>query len=188
MTSDVTPDASLTAAAGSQESRAGWLSRYAREKKLEFFFAQIPKDAAILDVGCADGWVRRWAESRGWTNIVGIDLVGPADIVGDVNEWPALGLQAQSFDAIVAFEVVEHGDMAEALRALLKPTGRLYATTPVPSMDWACKALERIGFLQERTSEHSHLVDLRTYPGFRPVDRRVKGLMSQWGVLAPRQE
>ncbi len=87
---------------------AGWLSRYAREKKLEFFFRDIPYDAAVLDVGCADGWVKRWVTEKGWTNVTGIDLVGPADIVGDVNDWQDLGLQPRSFDVIVAFEVVEH--------------------------------------------------------------------------------
>ena len=168
-----------------EETGTAWLSRYARRRKLEFFFAQIPADTRILDVGCADGWVRRWAEASGWHDILGIDLVGPADIVGDINEWRALGLEAASFDAVIAFEVVEHGDLAEALRALLKPTGRLYATTPVPRLDWACRALERVRVLQPRTSAHSHLVDLRRYPGFRAVDHRVKGVVSQWGVLAP---
>lgn len=169
------------------ESSVGWLSRYARQKKLQFFFQGIPKDASILDVGCADGWVRRWADERGWTRLVGVDLRPPADIVGDVTRWRDLpGFAPHSFDAIVAFEVVEHGDLAQALHELLRPGGRLLATTPVPRMDWACKALESIGVLQRRTGEHSHLVDLRQYPNFDVVERRVKGLMSQWGILIPR--
>jgi 2-polyprenyl-3-methyl-5-hydroxy-6-metoxy-1,4-benzoquinol methylase len=169
-----------------RDRSVGWLSRYARQKKLEFFFRDIPKTARVLDVGCAEGWVRQWAEERGWGNLTGIDLQAPADIVGDVNRWQELGLAPRSFDAIVAFEVVEHGDLANALRELLRPGGRLLATTPVPHMDWACKALESVGVLQRRTGEHTHLVDLREYPGFEVVDHRVKGFMSQWGVLVPR--
>ena len=173
-------------AAADEPDTSAWLSAYARRRKLEFFFRDVPKDATILDVGCADGWVGRWLRARGWHDVTGADLEAPADVVGDINDWRALGLPASSFDVIVAFEVVEHGDLSAALRALLKPGGRLLVTTPVPQLDWACKLMERSGMLQRRTSEHSHLVDLRRYPGFRVVDRRVKGFVSQWGVLTPQ--
>jgi SAM-dependent methyltransferase len=171
---------------GKKQNRPAWLSRYARQKKLEFLFRGISKDATVLDVGCADGWVKRWARSQGWTHVVGVDLLPPADIVGDIRRWRDLGLPPRSFDVIVAFEVVEHADLAGALHDLLKPHGRLLATTPVPRLDWACQALESVGALQRRTGPHTHLVDLREYPSFDVVDHRVKGLISQWGVLTPR--
>jgi len=167
------------------KDHSAWLSQYARMKKLEFFFQGIPKDAAVPDVGCADGWVQQWAQPRGWSNIIGADLVPPADVVGDIRSWRQLGLAAHSFDAIIAFEVVEHGDLAAVLRDLLKPAGRLSVTTPVPHLDWACKAMEAMGLSQRRTGPHTHLVELREYPGFRVVDRRVKGLVSQWAILEP---
>jgi 2-polyprenyl-3-methyl-5-hydroxy-6-metoxy-1,4-benzoquinol methylase len=169
-----------------KDRHPGWLSRYARKKKLEFFFQYVRKDAAILDVGCADGWLKEWARVRGWWNVTGVDLVPPADVVGDISKWRQLGLPDHSFDVIVAFEVVEHGDLAEALCALLKPDGQLMVTTPVPSLDWACKVMEGMGLLQRRTGEHTHLVDLRNYPRFRVVERRTKGLVAQWAILAPR--
>jgi 2-polyprenyl-3-methyl-5-hydroxy-6-metoxy-1,4-benzoquinol methylase len=162
----------------------GWLSRYARGRKLDFFFGQIPKDASVLDVGCADGWVGRWAKPRGWS-VVALDLRPPADIVGDLTRWRELGLRPHSFDVIIAFEVVEHADLAQALHDLLKPGGRLMVTTPVPRLDRVCQLLESVGVLQPRNGEHSHLVDLREYRGFRVAERRVKGLISQWGVLVP---
>ncbi len=174
--------------ASSEEGSASgtaWLSAYARRRKLEFFFARLPRDAEVLDVGCADGWVGRWAREHGWTNVLGLDLNPPADVVGDVNRWDELGLRPASFDAVVAFEVVEHGDLAGALRSLLKPGGLLLVTTPVPHLDWACRLMEAVGMLQRRTSPHTHLVDLRDYPGFRVVHREVKGLVSQWAVLTP---
>jgi 2-polyprenyl-3-methyl-5-hydroxy-6-metoxy-1,4-benzoquinol methylase len=168
-----------------RRSRAGWLSRYARTKKLPYFFARIPKDACVLDLGCASGWVKTWAEARGWDGVVGIDLRPPADVVGDVRDWKDLGIEPHSFDVIVAFEVIEHGDMSDALLDLLKPDGLLMVTTPVPRLDWVCKALETARVLQPRVGEHSHLVDLREYPGFTVVDRRVKGVIAQWGILRP---
>jgi 2-polyprenyl-3-methyl-5-hydroxy-6-metoxy-1,4-benzoquinol methylase len=166
-------------------SRGGWLSRYARAKKLPFFFAHIPQDASILDVGCASGWVNTWAVARGWEGVVGLDLCPPADVVGDVREWKDLGLEPHSFDVIIAFEVIEHSDMAAALLDLLKPDGLLMVTTPVPRFDWLCKLLEGARILQPRVGPHSHLVDLREYDGFTVVDRRVKGVIAQWGILRP---
>src|SRR3954452_11087520 len=162
----------------------GWLSQYARRKKLEYFLGAVPRDAAILEVGCGNGTAKRWAEGHGY-RVVGLDLRAPADIVGDVNEWRALGLAPHSFDVILAFEVIEHGDLAKALHDLIKPDGVLMLTTPVPRMDWACKLMESAGILQRRTGEHTHLVDIRRYPHFRVVERRIRGLVSQWGILAP---
>ena len=161
------------------------ISQIAREKKLQFFFGQLRRDAKILEVGCADGWVEKWAHERGWTNITGLDLMPPADVVGDIREWRSLGLEAHSFDAIIAFEVVEHGDFSSPLHDLLRPDGRLMATTPVPHMDWLCQVGEAAGLLQRRTSPHTHLVDLREFPRFQAVKHQVKGLVSQWGVLRP---
>jgi 2-polyprenyl-3-methyl-5-hydroxy-6-metoxy-1,4-benzoquinol methylase len=109
--------------ADERRSRRGWLSRYARGKKLTFFFDGLSQDASILDVGCGSGWLKRRAQARGWTGVVGIDLCPPADIVGDVVKWKDLGLEPHSFDVIVAFEVLEHGDLAPALLDLLNPTG-----------------------------------------------------------------
>lgn len=166
-------------------SRGGWLSKYVRDKKLAHFMSFVSKDAKILDFGCASGWATSWIRENGWTNVVGLDLFPPADVIGDIHEWQQLGLEPHSFDAIVAFEVVEHGDFAAALRELLKPGGFLLATTPVPHMDWACKTLEAARVLQKRSGEHTNLCDLRKYPGFEVVDHRVKGVVSQWGVLRP---
>jgi hypothetical protein len=169
-----------------QSKKAGpRISEIAREKKLQFFFGRIRRDAKVLDVGCADGWAQEWARGRGWADITGLDLMPPADVVGDIREWKNLGLEAHSFDAILAFEVLEHGDFAASLHDLLRPDGRLMATTPVPHMDWLCQVGEAAGLLQRRTSPHTHLVDLRQLPRFKAVEHHVKGLVSQWGVLRP---
>jgi hypothetical protein len=66
------------------------LSDYARRKKIEYFFGDIPKDARILEVGAGDGWVGRYLKENGWTNYVSVDIVPPADIVGDLRDWRKL--------------------------------------------------------------------------------------------------
>ncbi|MEN3308163.1 MAG: hypothetical protein V7603_4365 [Micromonosporaceae bacterium] len=166
------------------------LSQYARKRKLEHFFGYVDRGARILEVGCADGWVGSYAIGNGWTDFVGIDLAQPATppshefVCGDVNTWRELGLAPESFDAIIAFEVIEHGDFFDSLHALLRPGGKLIVTTPKPNMDWACRILESVGLNQRRTSPHTHLIDLRDLPeGFRPVEVSVKAFISQWGVF-----
>ncbi|MFC4057824.1 class I SAM-dependent methyltransferase [Planomonospora corallina] len=166
------------------------LSQYARRRKLQYFFSHIDRSARILEIGCADGWVGRYAIANGWTDFVGIDIVPPPTppghefVLGDINQWKSLGLEAESFDAVIAFEVVEHGDFFDAVHALLRPGGKLLVTTPVPHMDWLCKLMERAGLNQRRTSPHSHLTYLRDFPkSFRPVETSVKAGISQWGVF-----
>ncbi len=166
------------------------LSAIAQRKKLEYFFSKIPKDARILEIGCADGWVGKWAVTHGWKNFTGIDVIDggytyPHEFIhGDINQWHKIGLKKESFDVIIAFEVIEHGDFYDAMHDLLKPGGKLYVTTPVPHMDWLCQTFEAFHLNQKRSSEHSHLIYLKDIPRFKLTKRQVKALMSQWGELA----
>jgi SAM-dependent methyltransferase len=159
------------------------LSRWARKKKVDHFFADVRRDARILEIGCAGGWLREALAARGFTRYTGLDLAPPADVVGDVNEWRAAGLAPASFDVVVAFEVVEHVDCFRACHDLLAPGGSLFVTTPIPGRDWVMRILEAVGLNQRRTSPHDRLVDLRTVPYF--ADRRIEivGGLSQWAVL-----
>jgi len=166
------------------------LSGAARRRKLEYFLNLVPKDADILEIGCADGWVGDYALANGWRRFTGIDICAPAEsppyafIHGDVNRWREHGLRPGSFDAILAFEVIEHGDFYGAIMSLLRPAGLLMVTTPVPHMDWACKVLEAARLTQRRTSPHDHLIYLRDLPkGLQPVELKVKVGISQWGVF-----
>lgn len=163
------------------------LSDIAQAKKIDYFLRPLPKGATILEIGCGARWVGDYLREAGYTSYVGNDLVPPADIVGDIREWAALGLKAESFDAIIAFEVVEHVDLFREAYDLLKPGGQLLLTSPVPEMDWAMKALEAVGLNQKRTSPHDHLIDFRAIPLFERIAiRRVAGL-SQWGVFRKPQ-
>jgi SAM-dependent methyltransferase len=161
-----------------------YLSDIARRRKVRYFLEGIPKDASILEIGSGSGWVGEHLRQHGWTSYVGLDVVPPADIVGDVRDWRQLGLRAASFDAIVAFEVIEHVDCWEACHELLKPGGRMLITTPLPHRDWVLKILESLRLNQRRTSPHDHLVYLREAPIFQQRQVRVVAGLSQWGVFA----
>jgi 2-polyprenyl-3-methyl-5-hydroxy-6-metoxy-1,4-benzoquinol methylase len=173
----------MTDVAAVRPPHPGPLSWLARRGKVRYFLPYVAPDARILDVGCASNWFKAAAADRGWINVTGVDLAPPADIVGDVCNWRELGMTEGSWDALTAFEVLEHGDFAPVFHELLREGGLLFATTPVPSMDPVCHALERVGLLQRRTSPHTHLTNLRELPGFEVVDYKIKAGVSQWAVL-----
>src|SRR5260221_10859658 len=118
------------------------LSSLAQRRKCRYFLDSIPKDASVLEIGCGFKWVGQYLRGGGWRHYTGLDLVPPADIVGDVKAWRDLPLAPGSFDVIVAFEVIEHVDCIQECFDLLKPGGRLIVTSPVPDMDWLMKLLD----------------------------------------------
>ncbi len=160
-----------------------FLSQLAARRKVDYFFAGVPRDARILEIGCGGGWLRAALAARGFTRYTGLDLRPPADVVGDVNAWRALGLREGSFDVVVAFELVEHVDCFRACHELLAPGGAMFVTTPVPSRDWIMRLLEALRLNQRRTSPHDRLVDLRRVPYFAERRVRIVGGLAQWAVL-----
>lgn len=106
------------------------LSSIARKLKKTYFLDAVSKDDMVLEVGCGDGWVGKYLRERGVRQIISIDINPPANIVGDIREWRSLGLVTQSFDVIVAFELLEHVDCMEDCFALLKPGGGLWLLPP----------------------------------------------------------
>lgn len=164
------------------------LSAYAQQRKIAHFLQPIDRQAAILEIGCGSGWVGTYLRDNGWQGYTGIDIVPPADIVGDIRDWQELGLAAASYDVVLAFEVVEHIDIYTEIAALLKPGGRLMVTTPVPHFDWVMRGLEMAGLNQKRTSPHSQLHYLADTAGLELTEyRRVAGL-SQWGIFTKPQQ
>lgn len=159
------------------------LSEYARKKKIEYFLEKIPKHAKILEIGCKNGWVGNYFNHNGWNHYLGIDIMPPADIVGDVRDWKRLGLKEQSFDVIIAFELVEHVDCFKEIFELLKRGGKLMLTSPVPHMDWVMKLLELIGLNQKRTSPHNNLIYFKDVSYFHNKNIRIVSFLSQWGIF-----
>ncbi|NIM57424.1 MAG: methyltransferase domain-containing protein [Candidatus Aminicenantes bacterium] len=157
------------------------LSKYAQKKKIKYFLKDIPKPAKILEVGCGSFWLGNYLKKSGWKNYVGLDLRPPADIVGNILNWKKLGIKGNSFDVIIAFEVIEHINCFQEFFDILKPGGLLMLTSPVPNMDWLCKLLETLRLNQKRTSPHDHLIYFKDIPFFEPIETKTVGFISQWG-------
>lgn len=165
-----------------------FLSNIARKKKIDYFLSKIDKDANILEIGSGGGWVGKYLKENGYRNYVGMDICGPADVVGDIKDLSSLPFREDQFDVIIAFEVIEHVDLVDECRYLLKPGGKLFMTTPVPEMDWLCLTLEMLGLNQKRTSPHDNLTHIRTIPGFKTEAFKIVGFMGQWGKYKKVQD
>lgn len=158
------------------------LSMFARQKKIRYFIDPIPKEKYILEIGCGTMWLMSYMKKNGWKNYVGIDVAPPADIIADIKNWQQVGIQKESFDVVIAFEVIEHVDCIQECFDILKPGGEFLITTPVPQMDWFCKILETIGLNQKRTSSHT-CIDIKKIPLFTAKEIRTIGWMAQWGIF-----
>jgi SAM-dependent methyltransferase len=159
------------------------LSDYARKKKIEYFINNLPRDSRILEVGCGDKWLGMALRQAGFRDYTGLDVLPGADIVGDIREWQALGIKPESFDVIIAFELIEHVDCVQELFDILRPGGLLMVTSPIPSMDWLCKIFESLGLNQKRTSPHTNLIYFTNLKLFHPVKIKIIGAMVQWGIF-----
>ena len=89
-------------------------------------------------------------------------------------------METESFDVIIAFEVLEHVDCIKECHDLLKSGGTMLATSPMPSRDWIFRALELVGLSQKRTSPHSNLLWFKKVPYFELVAYQTVGFLSQW--------
>ncbi len=158
------------------------LSSYARRKKRDFIMGYIKAGDKLLEIGAGAAWLRPDVTERG-VSYSSLDIAGPADFVGDIRDWRSLGVPEASFDFVIALEVVEHVPCFEEIRALLKPGGLLFATSPAPRWDWACAILENLGLSQKRTSPHDHLVDFSSVSVLEPVRIKRFGVLSQWGLF-----
>jgi SAM-dependent methyltransferase len=110
-------------------SQRGRLTAQAR------YLADLPP-GRMLDIGCAEGDFLAMMQGRGWT-VVGVEpfsqtAVGKSfEVVADLRDPQ---LEANSFDAITAWSVIEHmHDPMEAFtraRELLRPNGRVVIHVP----------------------------------------------------------
>ena len=156
----------------------GW----AQKKRLQSFKEHFRVGSKVLEVGSGSGWLKSELVALGIDDYIGIDVNPPADIVGDINKWRSLGLSANTFDVIVAFEVVEHVDYFRSCHALLKPGGKMLITTSLPQTDWVLKITESFGLNQKRTSPQDYLVDLRTVSIFPYKQISIIFGLGQWAV------
>ena len=156
---------------------------WARAHRTSFFLPFIRSGDRVLEAGSGDGWFRRAVEGALSVHYTTIDIDAPADIHGDIRDWREHGLEAGTFDVVVAFEIVEHTDCFAECYELLKPGGLMLITTPMPHADWLLKILEALHLTQKRTSPHDHLVYLTTIQRFLRVTVRNPFGLGQWAVF-----
>jgi SAM-dependent methyltransferase len=99
---------------------------------------KIPKQSAIIDLGCGDCCTLKLLTSMGFTHLSGIDLQLPASTSplpyqlyqGNLINTP---FKTQSFDGAISISVLEHGvelrDFFQEANRILKPNGLLFITT-----------------------------------------------------------
>lgn len=109
---------------------------------------QLPRNAAILEIGCSGGPLLQRLRSSGYTDLTGIDVseagIAVAQQRGIPNVWCMDGTHLTfpdaSFDLVVASDVLEHiEDEAQALREwvrVLRPGGRLLVFVPAFQFLW----------------------------------------------------
>ncbi len=112
--------------------------------ELRVWLGDLPRSVRVLDVGCGSGFLLDVMESLGFRRTFGIDISSeqvalarvrhPGVEQGDVFEF--LSRQTEKFDVVLAFDIVEHFTVAEALRFLdalhrvMPPGGLLVIQTP----------------------------------------------------------
>ncbi|UOQ98181.1 class I SAM-dependent methyltransferase [Hymenobacter sp. 5317J-9] len=110
---------------------------------------QLPRTAAILEIGCSGGPLMQRLRAAGYLDVTGIDVSAPAIELAHARgvanaslmDGAALEFTDGRFDVVVASDVLEHiEDEARALREwtrVLKPGGQLLVFVPAHAYLWS---------------------------------------------------
>jgi len=102
------------------------------------------RDAPVLDIGCGQGFMLRYLQSAGFTNLTGVDISGEQIAIANEKGFNAIQADAFQFlregenqyDVILAIDIIEHFKKEELFELLqlihlaLKPGGILILQTP----------------------------------------------------------
>lgn len=162
------------------------------------------KSAVVIDLGCGHGTLIHYARQRGYRAVRGVD-VSPQQVAlagrlgidgvteGDLAATLA-ALPAESVDAVVAFDVIEHFtkdeliDFVDAVHRVLKNGGRWIIHAPNGASPFA-GAIRYGDFTHEQAFTRSSLEQLMLASGFTRVSchecaPRAHGLKSVLRVAA----
>ena len=155
--------------------------------------ARVPnREARILDLGCGTGAFLGRLATMGYCALDGIDIALPGKPVAGATlhecdldrTWP---FEAESFDAVVAIEVIEHvenmGLVLNELARVLKPDGfTLITTQNVHSVEARTRWLIRSQLKQfDELGDPTHLSPVFLFPFERIAGRHGLRLTRHWG-------
>jgi SAM-dependent methyltransferase len=119
--------------------------------------AAIPSSARVLDIGTSTGTNLRMLRALGFRDVTGLDMSEDAirycesKGLGPVQRGDACAMpfEAQSFDLILATDIIEHveddGRAVNEIARVLRPGGKVLVTVPAFQSLWG---------LQDRVSQH----------------------------------
>lgn len=168
-------------------------------------------EADILDVACGGGRLLYFFKTRGYKNLLGIDISPQqvalskevTDQVKEIDIFEFLSSNTKKFDLITGLDIVEHFKKDEVIKFLeacynsLTPHGRLILQTPNAQSPWGASI--RYGdFTHEVAFDPSCLKRLLAFVGFSKIESReadpyTHGILSLgrfllwkiiWGILA----
>jgi hypothetical protein len=167
--------------------RAGGRAEREQRRRIAFFFHDyLDPDSRILELGPAAGALEPYLREAGLNRYVRLDGAPPADLVGDVRAWRELGLEAASFDLVIAFDRPQYADCLGACYELLKPGGYLFVVAPIPGREWLARLLAALRLRRAPGAPPARRVDAGQLGGFRLVaSRRVGGVEQWWRLRKP---
>jgi 2-polyprenyl-3-methyl-5-hydroxy-6-metoxy-1,4-benzoquinol methylase len=135
-------------------------------KHIDVFLTAIPKDSAILDLGCGEGHLVEKYRKLGY-NIIGLDLNYSSDFVkkGDIRDTP---FENGAFDVILCLDVLEHLNFLDQdtslkeIHRILKTEG--IALLALPNL---AHFISRLSFLL--TGNLVRTSSIERHPGDRPI-------------------
>lgn len=149
-----------------------------RRELIVGFIQPYPKSSRIFEIGCAGGYLLQALQEKGFRDVSGIDVSNEAislcrakGLDVRLGDGKNAGFSGQSFDVIVASDVLEHiRDDETAIRSwshMLKPGGVLICFVPAFQFLWSGHDVVN---QHQRRYGAKQLISLAEGAGFR-VDR-----------------
>jgi len=157
---------------------------YAKVSKKRFeAFLPENKEAKIIDIACGSGHFLYFLQKEGYTNTLGIDL--SEELIEIAQKMCVKNLQKadlfeflpdnpQSFDMVIANDIIEHFKKEEVLKFLdivyqaLRPGGQVLLSTPNPQSLFGAKVVF-IDFTHEQGFTPSSLSQVMRVCNFQDV-------------------
>ena len=170
-----------------------FITRYIANKRISLILRSLKKldrnRIKILDVGCGDRFITNKIKDAGY-NIKGIDKFSSKEAKW-ITEDPDFLMDAMnmtfnddSFDVVLALEVIEHCNCIDEIKRVLKPNGLFFCSTPSPSTDWIRKILVNLKLLENQDFDaHDNLIDLHKIPMKLLKYRKMFLRTSQFGIF-----